>query len=214
MRWKLQCQSGIWCIFSPYSYLWDNTPTTNGLILINNGLHLHYPVPDLAAWSCPNVGCPLTPQARPPQTAQLITGLCWCCLICSWGQCSCSLGQNHVKKHSNDLAVQMKEFLSGVIYWYDAALKPLVTLSGHRFWFMPLLIAIIYYFRCSSNKEPRAEQETLVLDAAQKQSKFYPKNVRSRTSTHRGRQRWQQHQGAFRAITSWWHGGRGMDKSI
>lgn len=76
------------------------------------------------------------------------------------------LGQNLVKKLSNNLAVRMKEFLSGVIYWYDAALESSVTLSGHGFWFMPPLIAIIYYFRCGSNKEPQAEEEILVLVTA------------------------------------------------
>jgi len=39
---------------------------------------------------------------------------------------------------------------------------------------MPPLIAIIYYFRCSSNKEPKAEEEILVLVTAQKQSGLPP----------------------------------------
>lgn len=67
----------------------------------------------------------------------------------------------------------MKEFLSGVIYCYDADLQSLVTLSGHSFWFMPLLTAIIYYFRCGSDKEPQTE-EMLVLVTAQKQSGSSP----------------------------------------
>lgn len=73
-----------------------------------------------------------------------------------------------------DLAVQMKEFLSGIIYWYDAALESLVTSSGHVFWFMPLLTAVVYCFRCSSNKKPQAKEETVILATAQNQSKTSP----------------------------------------
>ena len=39
---------------------------------------------------------------------------------------------------------------------------------------MPLLIAIICYFRCSSNKEPQDEEEILVLVPGQKQSRPSP----------------------------------------
>lgn len=69
---------------------------------------------------------------------------------------------------------------------------------------MPLLIAIIRYFRCSSSEEPQAEEEMLVLGAAPKQSRPFllVKEAANRSITCEKENQHPQRQGKVAAMTA------------